>query len=294
MTAVTAPAVSPPAAGRFGARACVIGWPVDHARSPLIHGYWLDRTGLDGTYERVAVAPNEIHAFLERFPESGYAGGNVTVPHKEAALAACDEVEPVARAIGAVNTLWVDGGKLYGTNTDALGFLANLDETAPGWDKEPGPALVLGAGGAARAVVWALIQRGFRPKIANRNVARAEDLVRTFGGGSEAYPWEARQALLWDARILVNTTSLGMKGIGDIGLDLRGARGDALITDIVYVPLVTDLLDLATSWGLRTVDGLGMLLHQAVPGFERWFGLRPSVDAGLRARIVADIEGRAL
>ena len=279
--------------GKPGTRACVIGWPVDHARSPLIHGYWLDRYGLDGTYERVAVAPEEIGAFFRRFPDSGYAGCNVTVPHKEAALAACAEVEPVARAIGAVNTLWMDGGKLYGTNTDALGFLANLDETAPGWDNEPGPALVLGAGGAARAVVWALIQRGFQPKIANRNVARAEDLAHAFGGGTEAYPWEARQALLWDARLLVNTTSLGMKGVGDIGLDLRGARGDALVTDIVYVPLVTDLLDLAASYGLRTVDGLGMLLHQAVPGFERWFGLRPTVDAGLRARIVADIEGRA-
>ena len=272
-------------------RACIVGWPVAHARSPLIHGYWLEHYGVAGSYERVAVPPDAIDAFLAAFPASGFLGCNVTVPHKEAAFAACHHLEPAARAVGAVNTLWVDGGRLCGTNTDGLGFLANLDERAPGWDGRPGDAVVLGAGGGARAIVWGLIERGFRPRIVNRTRARAEELAAVFGHGATAHGWAEAQALLGGARLLVNTTSLGMGGKGAIDLDLAALAPDALVTDIVYVPLETPLLAAARARGLAAVDGLGMLLHQAVPGFRRWFGIEPKVTPELRALVLADIVG---
>jgi shikimate dehydrogenase len=270
--------------------ACIIGWPVEHSRSPVIHKFWLKQLGIEGDYIRQPVEPGRIEAFLKAFPDSGLAGGNVTVPHKEAAFAAVAERDAAAEAMGAVNTLWIDGGKLLGSNTDALGFLANLDAFAKAWDKFPGPAVVLGAGGAARAVVWALLQRGFAPvHLVNRTVDRAEALAARFGKSEKPNTWEALPHLLKGAGILVNTTSLGMAGQAPLEVDLRPLPDDAVVTDIVYVPLETGLLASARGRGLRTVDGLGMLLHQAAPGFERWFGQRPKVTPELRAAVLATI-----
>ena len=271
--------------------ACVIGWPVAHSRSPAIHRFWLRQFGIDGDYVPVAVEPERIAAFLRDFPRSGYIGGNVTVPHKEAAFVAAEELDAAARAIGAVNTLWINGGKLVGENTDSLGFLANLDEGAQDWDKDPGAAVVLGAGGAARAVLYALIERGFAPiHVLNRTLERAEALAERFGRAIRPAGLENAERLLGEARILVNTTTLGMSGAGSINLDLGRLPGDAVVTDLVYVPLMTPLLSSAHARGLRTVDGLGMLLHQAAPGFEHWFGKRPTVSAELRAAILSTLE----
>jgi shikimate dehydrogenase len=277
MTAATAP------------RAFVVGWPIAQSRSPLIHGHWLKVHGLAGSYEKLAVSPEDAETFFRGLPTSGFVGGNVTVPHKEIAYRIATEKDAVAIAVGAVNTLWIDGGHLCATNTDAVGFIANLDDRAPGWDRDPGPAVVLGAGGAARAVVWGLIERGHTVRIVNRTLVRAEDLAARFGRGTTAHGFDALPRLLTDATVLVNTTSLGMAGKGDLDLDLAPLSLDALVTDIVYVPLVTPLLAAAAARGHRTVDGLGMLLHQAVGGFERWFGVKPTVTEELRALVLADI-----
>lgn len=278
-------------------KAFVVGWPIAQSRSPLIHGHWLKVHGLAGSYERLPVSPEDFPIFLRDLPVSGFVGGNVTVPHKEAAFAALAEADPVAAALGAANTLWLDGGRLHGANTDAHGFLANLDERAPGWDRDPGPAVVLGAGGAARAIVWALASRGFRLTLVNRTVTRAEELARHFATMARepirAVGFEALASALATARLLVNTTSLGMAGKESGSIPLDGLPIEALVTDIVYVPLVTPLLAAAAARGNPTVDGLGMLLHQAVPGFERWFGVRPTVTAELRALVIADMEARS-
>lgn len=274
-------------------RACILGHPVAHSRSPLIHGTWLAEFGLDGSYERLDVAPADLAAVLNGLAERGFAGGNVTVPHKEAAAALVQASTPVARALDAVNTLWLEDGRLHGTNTDVEGFLASLDAGAPGWDHALRRAVVLGAGGAARAVVHALLERGAEQVVvANRTLARAEDLVRRFGGRVHALAWQEAPAALGDAGLLVNTTALGMAGQPPLALDFCALPVEAVVTDIVYVPLVTPLLDWAGRRGNRVVDGLGMLLHQAVPGFERWFGVRPAVTPALRASIVADLEDR--
>ncbi|MDR3374738.1 MAG: shikimate dehydrogenase [Ancalomicrobiaceae bacterium] len=273
---------------RTGPRAFIVGWPVAHSRSPLIHGYWLKQFDLAGSYERVAVAPADIGTFLAEMPASGFVGGNVTVPHKEAAFAAASRRDAVATLLGAANTLWMEGGQLCAGNTDAIGFLANLDASAPGWDAADGRAVVLGAGGAARSVVWALLSRGLDVAVVNRTVSRAEELVARFGGG-RAYDWDALPGLLGDAGLLVNTTSLGMHGHAAAPVDLAPLPGEAFVSDIVYVPLETPLIAAARAGGYRTVDGLGMLLHQAVPGFERWFGVRPQVTAELRALVEADV-----
>lgn len=270
-------------------RAFVLGWPIAQSRSPLIHGFWLAEHGLAGSYERLAVPPEEIESFLRALPGGDWIGGNVTVPHKEVAYRIASERDPVAEATGAVNTLWIDGGKLCGANTDAPGFLANLDDRSEGWDARPGDAVVLGAGGAASAVAWGLQARGFRVRLVNRTLARAEALAARLGGETRAHGWDDVSRLLADARLLVNTTSLGMTGKDDMTIDLAPLPGDALVTDIVYVPLETPLLAAARARGLATVDGLGMLLHQAVPGFERWFGVRPTVTPALRRLILADL-----
>ncbi len=270
-------------------RAFVLGWPIAQSRSPLIHGFWLAEHGLAGSYERLAVPPEEIESFLRTLPGGDWIGGNVTVPHKEVAYRIASERDPVAEATGAVNTLWIDGGKLCGANTDAPGFLANLDDRSEGWDARPGDAVVLGAGGAASAVAWGLKARGFRVRLVNRTLARAEALAARLGGETRAHGWDDVSRLLADARLLVNTTSLGMTGKDDMTIDLAPLPGDALVTDIVYVPLETPLLATARARGLATVDGLGMLLHQAVPGFERWFGVRPTVTPALRRLILADL-----
>lgn len=272
-------------------RAAVIGWPIAQSRSPLIHGTWLKTLGLAGSYDRIALDPAGAVDWFARFADHGLVGANVTVPHKETAFAACADVEPAAAALGACNTLWLEGGRLRGTNTDTVGFLANLDERAPGWDAAAGPAVVLGAGGAARAIVWALARRGFSPiRIVNRTLARAEAIAPL---GKPAvvtvHGYEDLPKVLADAAVLVNTTALGMAGKAELAIDLAGLPEAALVTDIVYVPLETALLAAARKRGNRTVDGLGMLLHQAVPGFERWFGVRPVVTEALRRVILEDL-----
>ncbi|GLK73311.1 shikimate dehydrogenase [Ancylobacter dichloromethanicus] len=274
-------------------RVAIIGHPVAHSRSPLIHGYWLRQLGIDGDYVARDVAPEAIDGFLADFSASGLAGGNVTVPHKEAAFRACVVREPVADALGAVNTLWLEGGRLHGANTDVHGFLANLDTAEPEWARALGEAVVLGAGGAARAVVFGLMQRGVdRVVVANRTLARAEALRDQFGPRVLPIDWRDLGGRLNGCRLLINTTSLGMKGQPPLDIDLSALSPDALVTDIVYVPLETPLLKAARARGLATVDGLGMLLHQAVPGFERWFGVRPVVTAALRALVIADLKAR--
>lgn len=271
--------------------ACVIGWPVEHSRSPLIHGFWLERYGIDGGYTKAAVAPGELAEFLTGLEARGFAGANVTVPHKEAALGLADESEAAARVIGAANTLWIDNGRLHAANTDAYGFLANLDEAAPGWDDDKPVALVLGAGGAARAVLYGLIGRGLREiRLVNRTRARAAALQAHFAGPVGVFDWQERDAQLRHCGLLVNATTLGMTGQAPLEIDLAGAAEDCVVTDLVYSPLNTGLLSSAAARGLRTVDGLGMLLHQAVPGFEKWFGVRPGVTSELRARVSADLE----
>jgi shikimate dehydrogenase len=277
-------------------KAFVCGHPIAHSRSPKIHGYWLQKYGIAGSYEAIDVASEAVAGFFATLKEKGFAGGNVTIPHKEAAFAAAVRRDEAAEKIGAVNTLWFENGVLCGGNTDVAGFAANLDERAPGWTKA-GAAVVLGAGGAARAVIYALKERGFADiRVTNRTTARAEELADRFGPGVTAYPVAATNELLADAGLLVNTTALGMAG--KAGADELPANPEmlprhAIVTDIVYVPLETPLIAAARRRGLKTVDGLGMLLHQAVPGFERWFGRRPEVTQELRDMIIADMAGAA-
>ena len=271
-------------------KACVIGWPIEHSRSPLIHGYWLRHHGIDGSYTKEAVEPENLVDFLKGLDANGFAGCNVTVPHKEAALAQADRADETAQTIGAANTLWIEGDALCATNTDAYGFLANLDASAPGWSDGTGSAVVLGAGGAARAVIQGLRERGIDDiRLVNRTLERAEALASHFGDVS-VLPWSSAAAALVDCGLLVNTTSLGMAGAPALELPLDDLPATAVVHDIVYVPLETDLLARARARGNRTVDGLGMLLHQAVPGFEKWFGVRPDVSDALRSLVVADLQ----
>jgi len=273
-------------------KAFVTGFPIKHSRSPLIHGFWLKKHGLQGSYQVIETAPEAFPAFIASLRESGYVGGNVTIPHKETAFALCEMRDAAADAIGAVNTLWFEQGRLCGGNTDAYGFAANLDEYARGWDSAE-TALVLGAGGASRAIVHALRSRGFTDiHIVNRTLARAEELAAHFGAGISAHGLDEAQHLVATAGLIVNTTPLGMEGHGKDGLalDLTKADPATIVTDIVYIPLETPFLRAAGSAGLKTVDGLGMLLHQAVPGFEHWFGVRPEVTPELRSHILADME----
>ncbi|MER9950885.1 shikimate dehydrogenase [Mesorhizobium sp. M0047] len=270
-------------------KAFVTGHPIKHSRSPKIHGYWLAKHGIGGSYEAIDVAPENFAAFVKTLQANGYSGGNVTIPHKEAAFALADNRDQAAQEIGAVNTLWFEDGILWGGNTDAHGFAANLDEHAPGWASN-GPAVVLGAGGASRAVIHALKQRGVADiRIVNRTLGRAMELRDRFGAGVSAHGMAATGELLADAGLLVNTTALGMHGNEGLSADPALLPDHAIVTDIVYVPLETPLLAAARARNLKAVDGLGMLLHQAVPGFERWFGIRPQVTAELRALIVADL-----
>jgi shikimate dehydrogenase len=274
-------------------KACVVGWPIKHSRSPVIHRFWLKELGIAGDYVVQPVEPERAAIFFARFAESGYVGANVTVPHKETAYAAVGRREPAARAIGAVNTLWLEDGVLVGTNTDATGFLANLDQEAAGWDRGAQSAVVLGAGGAARAIVWALTTRGIgQIHVVNRTAARALALAERFGPTVRVAETAALPDLLAGADLLVNTTSLGMEGQPPLAIDLAPMRPTALVNDLVYVPLETPLLKAARARGLATVDGLGMLLHQAAPGFERWFGARPKVTPALRQAVLADLGQR--
>ncbi|KZM51204.1 shikimate dehydrogenase [Labrenzia sp. OB1] len=274
-------------------KAVVTGHPVAHSRSPLIHGYWLKKFGVDGEYGCLDVAPEDADRFFRDFSESGLTGANVTVPHKEIAAAACGWLDEAAKVMGAVNTIWLDDdGRLCGANTDWTGFLGNLDQRASGWDDDAGTAIVLGAGGAARAIVFALLSRKFKAvHIVNRTPGKASRIAEEFGPRTFAHSWDNLGTLLEEADLLVNTTSLGMTSKPSLEIDLSSLPESALVTDAVYVPLQTGLLKQADQRGNRTVDGLGMLLHQAVPGFERWFGVRPEVDDDLRALIVRDLGG---
>ncbi|MBN9552081.1 MAG: shikimate dehydrogenase [Alphaproteobacteria bacterium] len=273
-------------------KAFVAGHPIAHSRSPKIHGHWLAKYGIEGSYRAIDVAPAEFAAFLASLGENGFRGGNVTIPHKEAAFAGVARRDHAADEIGAVNTLWFEDGVLWGGNTDGYGFAANLDDHAPGWAAN-GPAVVLGAGGASRAVIHALKERGIKDiRVVNRTLARAQELARHFGAAITAHGAGAVGELLADAGLLINTTSLGMHGDATLSADPAGLPDHAIVTDLVYVPLETPLLAAARTRGLKTVDGLGMLLHQAVPGFERWFGRKPEVTPELRRLIVADIEGQ--
>jgi shikimate dehydrogenase len=271
-------------------RAGVCGWPIAHSRSPLIHRYWLESLGVDGAYERFAVPPGAFPDFAASIGVDRLVGANVTLPHKEAAFAACDELAVDARGAGAVNTLWREAGALCGDNTDVAGFLANLDAEAPEWRRQGGAAIVLGAGGAARAVVYALLSQGCdRVAIVNRTLARAEALAARFGAAAEAVAWDELPRRLADADLLVNATSLGMAGQAAVEIDLRPMKSAAVVADIVYVPLQTPLIATARRRDLRAVEGLGMLLYQAAPAFARWFGTRPAVTPELRALVEADI-----
>ncbi|MFD1697500.1 shikimate dehydrogenase [Roseibium aestuarii] len=275
-------------------RAAITGWPVAHSRSPLVHGYWLKKHGLEGDYGRQAVAPEEAEDFYRSFTTSGLVGGNVTIPHKELAARICDHLDEAARAMGAVNTLWLgEDGSLWGANTDGLGFLGNMDQHQPGWDSRVGSAVVLGAGGAARAIIYSLLQRGVKTvHIVNRTLENARKLQDEFGPATMAHSWDKLGDLLGTADLLVNTTSLGMTGKPPLEIDLSPLATHAIVTDAIYVPLRTELLKQAEARGNPTVDGLGMLLHQAVPGFERWFGVRPEVDEALRQVIIDDLEAQ--
>jgi len=269
--------------------ACVIGWPVEHSRSPLIHNYWLKRYRIAGEYRRELVPTEEFAAFVRSLAGRGYVGANVTVPHKEAAFALSTPDER-ARAVGAANTLWLDNGVLRSTNTDVEGFLDNLDARAPGWDRGVDKAVVLGAGGAARAVIHGLLARGIeRIVIANRTLSRAETLHQIFGGRVDVARSDEVGASLAGAALLVNTTTLGMQGQPGLAVDVTRLPGHAIVADLVYVPVLTPLLGAAKAHGLRTADGLGMLLHQAVRGFALWFGKTPEVTAELRMLVEADL-----
>jgi shikimate dehydrogenase len=272
-------------------RACVIGWPVAHSRSPLIHGYWLRAHGIEGEYTRVPVQTEDAAGFLRSLRERGFVGCNVTLPHKETAFAIAAKTTPAARAVGVANTLWLDGGTLMADSTDGAGFVANMLATVPAFAIRDRVAAVLGAGGAARAIVHALLQEGAaRVCIFNRTRSRAEAIAGHFGSGVEAADWHRRHEGSRGAALLVNTTSLGMRGSAPLDMDVDALAPGCVVADIVYVPLVTPLLAAAAARGLPTVDGLGMLLHQAVPGFEKWFGVRPAVTDDLRALLIKDIE----
>lgn len=271
--------------------ACVMGWPAKQSNSPIIHGYWIRKHGIDGDYRIEEVPPADFPAFIADLPARGYVGGNVTQPHKLVALER-SEPDDRARAIGAANTLWVDDGKLRSTNTDGEGFFNNLDIEAPGWSDDLSHTVVLGAGGAARAIVYGLIERGAdQVHLVNRSADRAESLRDAFGPKVRPTTWDALPRLLPDAGLLINTTSLGMTGNPDRDWDLGPARDDAVVADIVYVPLKTSLLAAAERRGLRRADGLGMLLHQAGTGFSLWFGVRPEVTTEQR-RLVLDAIAR--
>jgi shikimate dehydrogenase len=268
--------------------ACLIGWPAAHSRSPLIHHYWLRTLGIAGGYIIEAVPPDEFGDFVLRLSLRGFVGANVTIPHKERALA-LSKPDDRARAVGAANTLWFADGELCSTNTDVEGFINNLDAAAPGWDQAT-DALVLGAGGSARAVVFGLIERGIkRVHLVNRTLERARGLADQFGTSVQPATWDALADLLPRAGLLVNTTSLGMHGQPALELDVNLLSQNAVAADLVYVPLQTPLLAAAQARGLKTADGLGMLLHQAVRGFELWFGRRPQVTSELRALVEADL-----
>ncbi len=268
-------------------KAFVIGHPIGHSKSPLIHRYWLEKYSISGSYAALDVTPEALPRFVGRIRDGEFAGGNVTIPHKELVIGHLDDIEPLAQKIGAVNTIVARNGKLLGRNTDYLGFLANLDAGAPGWQDGLKTAIVLGAGGAARAVLAGLIDRGV-PSIAllNRTPDRAQQLAREFGASVRPGALSDFDNIAPGAALLVNTSSVGLDGSRFEGLALNRLKSGAVVTDIVYAPLITPLLEEAQALRFQTVDGLGMLLHQAAPGFAAWFGVMPEVTAELRTAVL--------
>lgn len=265
--------------------ACVMGWPVKHSRAPIIHGYWIEKHGLDADFRLEAVRPEDFPDFLAHLAERGYVGGSATMPHKEMALK-LTEPDARATAIGAANVIWLDNGKLRSTNSDVAGFIAALDEAAPGWDRSLDKVVVFGAGGAARAVVYGLLERGAaRIHVHNRTQAKAKALRERFGSKIAPTTDDDLPGALDGAALVVNAASFGMVGHPDLDIDLATVRKDAVVADVVYVPLETGLLKQARARGLRVSDGLGMLLHQGPGCFEKWFGVRPVVTRELRERV---------
>jgi shikimate dehydrogenase len=276
----------------------VMGWPVGHSLSPLLHGTWFERQGIDGVYVPLAVRPEDFAQAFRALPKLGFLGVNVTLPHKEAAFAAVDQRERSAERAGVVNTvLFGPGGRAVGLSTDGAGFLANLREQAPSWNPASGPALLIGTGGAARAVAVALLEAGVPAlRLANRTAAKAESLARALAdlglGPVELIPWDARHAALAGAMLVVNGTSQGMTGEPPLDLRLDALPPAAAVADLVYTPLETPLLARARARGHAVVDGLGMLIHQAVPGFRHWGGVEPPVDAAIRATLLQALAQR--
>jgi shikimate dehydrogenase len=269
--------------------ACVMGWPAKQSRSPKLHGYWIKRYNIDGDYRVAEIPPEEFPAFVQGLAKNGFVGGNVTMPHKDVAFA-LSEPDERARAVGAANTLWLDNGKLRATNTDVEGFIGALDVNAPGWDRCTDTAIVLGAGGASRAVICGLIERGIKTiHVVNRTAAKAAAAKERFGSAVHPATWEDVPRLLKGAKLLINACSLGMKGQPELKIDLSPMAKDAVVADIVYVPLKTKLLEAAQQRGFKTSDGLDMLLYQAVRGFTLWFGKKPEVTKELRDMLAADV-----
>ena len=271
-------------------KAGVIGHPIKHSKSPLIHGHWIEQHNLQGTYEAIDIAPENLKDDVQQLIDQGYAGFNVTIPHKETIMELCDEIVGNAKTCGAVNTVVIDGGKIIGHNTDAFGFIANIKQAHPDFDFTSGPAVVLGAGGAARAVVAGLIDEGVPEVIiTNRTRARAEKIAEDMNAYTDRISvkdWGDRSEILEGANLLVNSSSLGMDGQPALEIDLEKLSADALVTDIVYAPLQTDLLKAAAENGNKTVTGIGMLLHQARPAFKEWFGVMPDVDEDLERLVL--------
>lgn len=276
-------------------KAFVTGFPVKHSRSPLIHNFWIKQFQIDGLYEAVEQSPQNFPSFLKslRLSERTYVGGNVTIPHKESAYRLADRPDELADELGAANTIWFEDGLIHATNTDGFGFVSNLDDRHRGWDNTD-KAVVLGAGGASRAVIQALRNRGIAEiHVVNRTVERAQELANRFGQTVHAHSMDALLEVSTGCGLFVNTTSLGMDGTDAPFIDFSPLNANAVVTDIVYVPLKTPILEMAEKQGFATVDGLGMLLHQARPGFETWFGRKPEVTEDLRSLIIADMERHA-
>jgi shikimate dehydrogenase len=269
----------------------VMGWPIGHSRSPKIHNYWMTQHGLEGTYVPLGIAPDRLEKALRALPALGFAGCNLTIPHKETALRFLDRVEPDAERIGAVNCVVVESdGSLTGKNYDGYGFVASVRAEAPNWRASAAPSVVIGAGGGARAIVAGLIEAGSREvRIFNRTEERAQALAADFGRLVTAYPWSQRNAGLAGAGLVVNTTSQGMIGTLPLDISLNAAPPTALVADIVYVPLETPFLASARGQGLTAIDGLGMLMHQARPAFRDWSGVMPEVTPALRALVAATL-----
>jgi shikimate dehydrogenase len=267
----------------------VLGYPIHHSKSPKMHGHWLNQAGVSGYYVPLEIHPDNFEDALKNMPKLGFRGANVTIPHKERALEIADFVSERAQRIGAANTLYFDvDGKIHADNTDGYGFITNLKKGASEWSAKEGPALVLGAGGAARAILDALITEE-TPIIylINRTKERALDLASEFGNGIEVLDWDNKNSVLAEVKTLINTTSLGMNGEGDLGLDFSQLSNAMTVTDIVYTPLGTDLLKHAKQRGCTCVDGLGMLIYQGVPGFSNWFGVNPKVTDELRELLLS-------